>query len=184
MPFDPDSCGVGLLLVESRVRHRHAGGEYAARRASCERAAADLNVSSLRDLQDRGPAVLEGVTDPVDARRARHVLTENRRVLEFVAALNDSDFATAGRILTESHASMRDDFEITTGHIDLIADAAVRAGALGARMTGGGFGGCVIALVPADNVKSVGDAVRRAVRDAGHELPTITRTYAAAGAGQ
>ena len=78
---------------------------------------------------------------------------------------------------------MRDDFEITTPHIDLIADAAVRAGALGARMTGGGFGGCVIALVPADLVDAVGAAVRQALSAAGFEQPVITRTRAAAGAG-
>ncbi|MGE2813876.1 galactokinase [Mycobacterium heidelbergense] len=181
--FDPDGCGVALLLIDSRARHRHAGGDYAARRASCERAAAELGVSSLRDLQDRGTSVLARVTDPTDARRARHVLTENSRVSDFVGALGDSDFAEAGRIFTASHASMRDGFEITTEHIDLIADAAVGAGALGARMTGGGFGGCVIALVPTERVDSVGDAVRRAVCDAGFERPVITRTHAAAGAG-
>lgn len=181
--FDPDARGVALLLIDSRARHRHAGGEYAARRASCERAAAELAVSSLRGVQDRGPAVLAGVSDPLDVRRARHVLTENRRVLDFVAALGDSDFIAAGRLMTESHASMRDDFEITTGHLDLIADAAVRAGALGARMTGGGFGGCVIALVPTDHAEAIGDAVRQAVSDAGFQLPAITRTRAAAGAG-
>ncbi len=181
--FDPDAHGVALLLIDSRARHRHAGGDYATRRASCERAAADLEVSSLREVADRGPSALAAVSDPVDARRARHVLTENRRVLDYVAALGDSDFAEAGRIFTASHASMRDDFEITTEHIDLIADTAVRAGALGARMTGGGFGGCVIALVPADRTEIVGEAVRRAVCDAGFERPVITRTHAAAGAG-
>ena len=181
--FDPDGCGVALLLIDSRARHRHAGGDYAARRMSCERAAADLAASSLRDVTDRGPSVLAAVADPVDARRARHVLTENHRVVDFVAALGDSDFAEAGRIFTASHASMRDDFEITTEHIDLIADAAVGAGALGARMTGGGFGGCVIALVPTDRVDSVGEAVRRVVCDAGFQRPVITRTHAAAGAG-
>jgi galactokinase len=181
--FDPDACGVALLLIDSRARHRHAGGDYAARRTSCERAAADLESSSLREVQDRGPSVLAAVTDPVDARRARHVLTENLRVLEFVAALGNSDFTEAGRILTASHASMRDDFEITTEHIDLIADTATRVGALGARMTGGGFGGCVIALVPTDRAEVVGEAVRRAVCDAGFEQPVITRTRAAAGAG-
>jgi len=181
--FDPEAAGVALLLIDSRVRHRHAGGDYAARRTSCERAAADLHASSLRDVQDRGPSVLAAVTDPIDARRARHVLTENRRVLECVAALRASEFVEAGRIFTASHASMRDDFEITTAHIDLIADSAVCSGALGARMTGGGFGGCVIALVPSDRTEVVGDAVRAAMRDAGFEQPVITRTRAAAGAG-
>ena len=133
--FDPDGCGVALLLIDSRARHRHVGGDYAARRASCERAAADLAASSLREVQDRGPSVLASdsarVTDPVDARRARHVLTENDRVVDFVAALGDSDFTEAGRIFTASHASMRDDFEITTEHIDLIADTAVARGRAG-----------------------------------------------------
>ncbi|MGO9225784.1 galactokinase [Mycobacterium sp.] len=179
--FDPG--GVALLMIDSRARHSHAGGDYAARRTSCQRAAADLAVSSLREVQDRGPSVLAAVQDPLDARRARHVLTENRRVLDFVAAVHASDFTEAGRIFTASHASMRDDFGITTEHIDLIADAAVQAGALGARMTGGGFGGCVIALVPTDRTEAVGAAVRRAVSEAGFPEPVITRTRAAAGAG-
>jgi galactokinase len=181
--FDPDASGIALLLINSRAPHQHAGGEYASRRASCERAAADLGVSSLREVQERGVAVLDGVTDPVDARRARHILTDNQRVLEVVAALEDSDFTAMGQILTASQASMRDDFEITTEHIDLIADTAVAAGALGARMTGGGFGGCVIALVPAGQVDAVSVAVRRAVHNAGYNQPTITHTLAGPGAG-
>jgi galactokinase len=181
--FDPDAVGIALLLINSRAPHRHAGGEYASRRASCERAAADLGVGSLREVQDSGVGVLGAVSDPVDARRARHILTDNQRVIEVVAALQGSDFAAVGRLLTASQASMRDDFEITTDHIDLIADTAVRAGALGARMTGGGFGGCVIALVQTDRVDVVSGAVRRAVDDAGHPEPTIARTHAAAGAG-
>ncbi|MDI3312744.1 MAG: galactokinase [Mycobacterium sp.] len=178
--FDPDAYGVALLLIDTRERHSHAGGEYAARRWACEHAATELHAPSLRDIEDLSS--LQAITDPVAARRARHVLTENRRVLDFVAALSDADFAEAGRILTASHASMRDDFEITTASIDLIVDTAVRAGALGARMTGGGFGGCVIALAPEARVRSVGEAVRRAVRAAGHARPVITRTHAAPGA--
>ena len=183
VPFDPDAFGVALLLIDSHARHRHAGGEYAALRASCERAAAELGVATLRDVQDRGLCALDAVTDPVDARRARHVLTENRRVLDFVAALGECDFAQAGRTLTASQASMRDDFGISTEHIDLIAGTAVRAGALGARMTGGGFGGCVIALAPVESVEAVTDAVQTVVRNAGYPEPTISRTHAGAGAG-
>ncbi|HET9877662.1 MAG TPA: galactokinase, partial [Mycobacterium sp.] len=108
---------------------------------------------------------------------------ENDRVLDFVAALAELDFTAAGRLLTASHESMRDDFDITTDHIDLIADTAVQAGALGARMTGGGFGGCVIALVPEDRAGAVGDTVRRTVTGAGYDEPMVTRTYAATGAG-
>ena len=181
--FDPSASGVALLLIDSCERHGHVGGEYAARRLSCERAAADVGVVSLREIQDRGLSVLDGVTDAVDARRAHHVLTENQRVFDFVAAVNGSEYAEAGRIFDASHASMRDEFEITTGNIDLIAETAVDAGALGARMTGGGFGGCVIALVPADRVEAVGAVVREAVLLAGYQEPVITRTQAARGAG-
>lgn len=182
-PFDPDASGVSLLLLDSGQRHGHVDGEYAARRASCERAAAELGVASLRDLQHRGVAALGALGDPVDARRARHVLSENDRVLDFVAACAELDFVAAGALFNSSHASMRDDFEITTAHIDLIADSAVAAGALGARMTGGGFGGCVIALVPAQLTVKVGDAVRAAVTEAGYAEPEVSRVYAAAGAG-
>ncbi|CAM2909281.1 galactokinase [Mycobacterium intermedium] len=182
VPFEPDAAGVTLLLIDSRVRHSHAGGEYADRRASCERAAAAMGVSTLRDVQDRGPAALSAVTDPVAFRRARHVLTENQRVLDFAAALQDSDYSTAGGMMTASHQSMRDDFDITVPQVDLIAETAVRAGALGARMTGGGFGGVVIALAPVDRVESISMAVGAASADAGFDEPTIRQTHAAAGA--
>ena len=137
----------------------------------------------MRDIWDRGRADLDAVRNTIDARRARHVLTENGRVLDFVGTLGDSDFVEAGRILTSSHVSMRNDFNITTEHIDLIADTAARAGAFGARMTGGGFGGCVIALVPDSRADAVAKTLRRTVPDAGHPRPVITRTRAAAGAG-
>lgn len=176
--FDPESSGVALLLIDSRARHAHAGGEYAARRASCERAAAALGVASLREA-----ASIQGVADPVDGRRARHVLTENQRVLDCVAALASSDFEAVGALWNASHASMRGDFEITTPHLDLIAATAVQAGALGARMTGGGFGGCVIALAPEEQADAVGEEVARAVRAAGYPAPVITRTHAGSGAG-
>lgn len=169
--FDPDASGVALLLIDSHARHGHGGGEYAARRAACESAASKLGVGSLREV----------AAAPGD-RYARHVVTENQRVLDFVAALEDCDFERGGRIMTASHTSMRDDFDITTAHIDLITDTAVHAGALGARMTGGGFGGCVIALVPVGKVAAVGDTVRRAVAEAGYPAPMIRQTRAGSGA--
>lgn len=182
VPFDPDAAGLGLLVINSRAPHQHAGGEYAARRASCERAARDLGVSSLRDVQDLDIDILNAVDDPLDFRRARHILTENRRVLEFVAAVEAGDFTAAGALMSTSHRSMRDDFGITTPQIDLIADTAVTAGALGARMTGGGFGGCVIALVAEAGIAGVDEAVRRAMSDGGYAAPAIRRTRASAGA--
>jgi galactokinase len=183
VPFDPDACGVALLLIDSRAPHRHAGGEYAARRRSCERAAAAMGVGSLREAQDWGMAALDSVKDQVDARRARHIFTENARVLDFVAALKEREWDRAGSILTASHTSMRDDFEITTPQIDLIADTTVGAGALGARMTGGGFGGCVIALVPEDALDAIMTAIPGACREAGFNKPTLVRATAASGAG-
>jgi galactokinase len=180
--FDPSSAGVELLLIDSRERHGHVGGEYAARRLSCERAAADVGVVSLREIQGRGVAVLDGVSDPVDARRARHVLTENQRVFDVVAALGESNYAEAGRIFTASHASMRDDFAITTRNIDLIADTAAGAGALGARMTGGGFGGCVIALLPAGRAAQVRAAVGAAFAGRAWPPPEFLGAEPAAGA--
>jgi galactokinase len=180
--FDPDASDVALMVINSRAPHQHAGGEYASRRESCERAAADLGVSSLREVQDAGVEALAAVADPIDARRARHILSDNQRVLDVVAALEESDFPAIGGLFNASQASMRDDFEITTDHIDLIADTAVEAGALGARMTGGGFGGCVIALTPSDKVGHIADAIRNAVANAGYNPPTISRTRAGQGA--
>ena len=130
-----------------------------------------------------GVDVLAALSDPVDARRARHVLTENERVLDFVAACAELDFGAAGRLFTASHASMRDDFEITTEHIDLIADAAVAAGALGARMTGGGFGGCVVALVPQKRIGEVQEAIARRYPQASGGLnASVYVCHASAGA--
>ena len=183
VPFDPESRGVTLLLINSHAAHQHAGGEYAERRRSCERAAAASGVSTLRDLQDKGPQVLTALPDREDSRRARHILTENQRVLDTVDALRRSDFAAVGELLSASQQSMRNDFEITTDHIDLIAETAVQAGALGARMTGGGFGGCVIALVEAERSEHVGAAVRASMRRHGHREPTIASTRAGHGAG-
>lgn len=182
--FDPDAHDLALLLINSHSAHQHSGGEYAARRASCERAAAALGVPSLRDLHDDdGMTALNTLDAAEDRRRARHIVTENRRVLQTVAALHDNDFGDVGRLLTASHASMRDDFEITTDHIDLIADTAVAAGALGARMTGGGFGGCVIALAASARADAVQDAVLVALDHAGHRPPTVTATRPGPGAG-
>lgn len=179
-PFDPGAAGVTLMVIDSQAAHEHAGGEYAARRASCERAARDIGVSSLREVTDL--ATLHAVKDPIDARRARHIVTENARVHDFVAAVRESDYPAAGRLMTASHASMRDDFDITTGHLDAVAESAASAGPFGARMTGGGFGGCVIALVPDDRVAAVTQAVESAMRAGGHRAPTITATHAAGGA--
>jgi galactokinase len=166
VPFDPAGAGLALLVVDTGVRHALTDGRYALRRQECERAARALGVSSLRDVGDAARAA--GIADPVLARRARHVITDNQRVLGAVALLEAGDLAGLGPVLHASHVSLRDDFEISWAQADAAVAAAERAGALGARMVGGGFGGSVIALVPAD---SAGVAGELAVEYARHGWP-------------
>jgi galactokinase len=145
--------------------------EYAARRTACERAARTLGVPALRDVTDLD-AALARLDDDVVRRRVRHVVTENQRVLDTVALLRAGRVTEIGPLLTASHASMRDDFAITVPEIDLAVETALAAGAHGARMTGGGFGGCVIALVSADAAVDVAAAVTAAFAQAGYAAPT------------
>jgi len=152
VPFDPAAGGAGLLLINTRARHELADGEYGRRRAECEEAARRLGIRSLRDLTDL--ADIGSLTDPVLRRRVRHVVTDNQRVLEVVALLRASSpsadtYREIGRLLTQAHVSLRDDFEVSWPEADAAVEAAVGAGASGARMIGGGFGGAVLALVPA-----------------------------------
>ena len=153
VPFDPGAGGAGLLLINTRARHELADGEYGRRRAECEEAARRLGIRSLRDLTDL--ADTGSLTDPVLRRRVRHVVTDNQRVLEVVALLRAPSgppadtYREIGRLLTQAHGSLRDDFEVSWPEADAAVEAAVAAGASGARMIGGGFGGSVLALVPA-----------------------------------
>jgi galactokinase len=163
VPLDPAASGLAVLGVDSRTPHQLTDGAYAERRQTCEQAAAALGVPALRDASRADLDRLDG-----DLRkRARHVVTENERVLETVAALRAGRVADIGPLLSASHASMRDDFEITVPRVDLIAATAELAGALGARMTGGGFGGCVLALVPVERAGAVRDAITTAYAEAG-----------------
>ncbi|KAB1920378.1 galactokinase, partial [Micromonospora sp. ALFpr18c] len=147
IPFDLDAAGLAVLVIDSRAPHRHADGEYAARRRSCEAAAKALGVPALRDVTvDQLDSALARLDDDETRRRVRHVVTEDQRVLDTVALLRAGRVQDIGPLLTASHVSMRDDFEITVPEIDTAVEAALEAGALGARMTGGGFGGCVLAL--------------------------------------
>ena len=146
-------CGrAGLLLINTRARHELTDGEYGRRRAECEEAARRLGIPSLRDLTNPGDT--DSLTDPVLRRRARHVVTDNQRVLEVVALLQAppgppaDTYREIGRLLTQAHVSLRDDFEVSWPEADAAVEAALAAGAAGARMIGGGFGGSVLALVP------------------------------------
>ena len=156
VPLDPALAGLALVIIDTRARHALTESGYGARHIECEEAARALGVRTLRDVP--GPDSLAGLADPVLRRRARHVITENQRVLEAAALLRRGRVGGLGKLLNESHASLRDDFEISWPEADVAVDAAVEAGALGARMMGGGFGGSVIALLPED-----GAQVREAV---------------------
>ena len=183
VPLDLEVTGVELLVVDTRAPHRLADGEYASRRRDCERGAAALGVPYLRDVSPEDLAsALARIDDDTTRRRVRHVVTEDARVLEVVDLLRDGRVRDIGPLLTASHASLRDDFEVTVPELDTAVDAALAAGALGARMTGGGFGGCVIALVPTDVREHVGESVRQAFADRGFTPPKMFVTRASAGA--
>ena len=184
VPFDPPSADLALLVIDSKAPHALVDGEYAERRRSCERAVEILGVPALRDIDvDDLDDALGRLDDDLLRKRVRHVVTENARVLDVVAALRAGDDPrTIGPALTASHASMRDDFEITVPEIDTAVTAALDAGAHGARMTGGGFGGCVLALVDADAVDPVVRAVEAAYGAAGVRPPAAFVATAADGA--
>jgi len=182
VPFDAEGAGLVLLVIDTKVSHSHAGGGYAARRASCELGADVLGVRALRDVGVEDLEEAAGLLDPETFRRVRHVVTENDRVLQTVELLEGAGPQAIGPLLDASHASMRDDFEISCAELDLAVDTARTAGAIGARMTGGGFGGCAIALAPADAEERLRAAVASAFTGAGYAAPDIFRVRPAAGA--
>jgi galactokinase len=161
VPLDPGAAGLTLRVIDTSARHALTDGRYGERRRSCEDAARQLGVSSLREVTDR-PDEVELLGDAQLRRRARHVVSENRRVLDAVALLRSGALGEVGPLLTRSHVSLRDDFRVSWPEADAAVDAALAAGALGARMMGGGFGGSVLALVPEDQRHSVQAAVTAA----------------------
>ena len=176
--------GHSLLVTDTRSPHQLLDGQYEARRRDCEAAAAAAGVPSLRSL---GPADLPSLLAAVDevvGRRARHVITENERVREVVADLAAGDLAAVGRALVAGHASLRDDFEVTVPHLDVAVEAAVAAGALGSRMTGGGFGGSTVTLVADDLVEEVRTRVTDAFATKGWEPPAFYAALPSAPAGR
>ncbi|MCW2815725.1 MAG: galactokinase [Nocardioides sp.] len=168
VPVDLAAAGLTLLVVDTRVSHDLTDGGYGSRREECEEAARRLGVPSLRSAT---PGSVAGLDDDVLRRRATHVVGEIARVEEAVDALRAGDWATVGRLFTTSHASLRDDFEVSCAELDLVVDTALQVGALAARMTGGGFGGSAIALVPAERADAVRRAVDTAFADRGLATP-------------
>jgi galactokinase len=171
IPFDVAAVGLAVLVINTNAPHRHVDGEYADRRAVCEAAARSLGVRALRDISVAQLPDVLGHLDGVSARRVRHIVTENQRVLDTVHLLRTGDIRAIGPLMTTSHESMRDDFEITVPEVDTAVSTALEAGAYGARMTGGGFGGCVLALVDAARASAVASAVAAAFAAAGFTAP-------------
>ncbi|MBA3020021.1 galactokinase [Propionicimonas sp.] len=173
---------LAVLVMDTHVKHEHATGGYGQRRAECEQGAAQLKVGSLREVGLDDLPAAQGVLNEVVFRRVRHIVTENQRVLDVVELLGTQGPASIGPVLDASHASMRDDFEISVPELDLAVEVARANGALGARMTGGGFGGSAIALVPQDRADAIGAAVVEAFSEAGYAQPGLFVVHPVAGA--
>jgi galactokinase len=180
VPWDPASAGLTLLVVDTRASHTLSDGEYGSRREQCEEAARRLGVDLLRDVEDQ-----EGALASLDGelrRRVRHVFTENDRVSRAVGQVSAGDAAGLGETFLASHASMRDDYEISCAELDAVVEVAMSHGALGARMTGGGFGGSAIALVPTGSVAALSEAVQQAFDDRGWRAPGFLTGVPSSGA--
>ena len=162
VPLNLSELDCALVVLDTGVAHENTDGAYAERRAACEKAAADLGVPALRDAS---------AEEVADRPWARHVVTENARVLAAVDALQARDPHRLGALMTASHTSLRNDFAVSSQQLDIAVDAAVAGGAHGAKLTGAGFGGSVIALVPADRTSRVTAVVERALAAAGFAAP-------------
>jgi galactokinase len=175
VPLDPAAAGLTMLIIDTRTRRALTDGRYAERRRACDRAASALGVRSLRDVTDAGR--LTQLSDPSLRGVAGYVYAEQRRLQDAAALLRAGQQAAIGPLLTASHRSVRDDFQMSWPQADLAVEAAVQAGAAGARMTGGGFGGSVVALVPSDRTAQVRQAVTdrfaRHTWPAPHFLPAV-----------
>ncbi len=179
IPWDPESAGLTLLVIDTRAEHALVDGGYAERRSDCEQAADELGLTSLREASE---ADVDRLDDERLRRRTRHVVTEIGRVERVVEALAQGDWTRVGSLFTESHASMRDDFEISCEELDVVVETALADGALGARMTGGGFGGSAIALVRSEDAGRVIDRVATAFAARGWPAPGVVPATASAGA--
>ncbi|MDQ1608053.1 MAG: galactokinase [Microbacteriaceae bacterium] len=182
IPLGLEAAGLEILVIDTGVSHTHATGGYAERRASCEAGASALGVESLRDVTVDDLDRARNVLDDETFRRVRHVVTENQRVLDTARTLREHGPTAIGELLDASHRSMRDDFEISVPELDLAVETAQTNGAIGARMTGGGFGGAAIALVPSELSSRLRVAIDGAFSEHGYSLPDTFTVTAADGA--
>ncbi|MEV1168665.1 galactokinase [Nonomuraea sp. NPDC049784] len=180
IPLDLASHGLSMLIIDTQAHHEHAGGEYAKRRAECESAARKLGVPALRDVTDLAGALDQLQGD--ERKRTMHVVTENHRVEALVGLLRAGAVNEIGALLNASHLSLRDQYEVSSPELDVAVEAAIRGGARGARMTGGGFGGSAIALVPVDRLPAVEESVSNAFAEHGFQTPRFLPATPAPGA--
>ena len=176
------NAGLKLLIVDTRAHHALVDGGYAQRRAQCESVASLLGVKALRDLSLSELEVARGKLPEINFKRARHVITEISRVEEAVQALEIDDFEKFGSLMTKSHISLRDDYNVSCSELDLAVDTALNEGALGARMVGGGFGGSAIALIRESDTGKVAAAIERSFKDNGFAAPRFFDSLPSEGA--
>jgi len=187
IPLDLAEHGLALLVMDTRAEHQLVDGQYAARRATCEAAARELGLSSLREIADLEGALTRLASMPdaeVVARRVRHVVSEIARVQQVADLLAGDEVEAIGPLLSAAHASLRDDYEVSCAELDVAVDTAVAAGALGGRMVGGGFGGSAIALVRVEDIDRVTTAVDGAFAAEGWRSPAFLVATAAEPAGR
>jgi galactokinase len=182
VPFDVASAGLELLIIDTQAHHALVDGGYAERRASCESVAAKFSIPSMRHLTMDVLNSRKSEITETEFIRARHAVTEIQRVKDAVAALKSSDFTTLGRLINESHFSLRDDYTVSCPELDVAVDASLAAGALGSRMVGGGFGGSAIALIKANQIDSVKEAIKSAYAAKGFKAPRFFTSLPSAGA--
>ena len=182
VPFDLAASGLELLIIDTQAHHALVDGEYAKRRQACESACTKLQIASLRDIDLS--ILIEGrdLLNDEEYKRAHHAVSEMARTLEAVDVLGKKDFVALGSLITQSHVSLRDDYEISCPELNCAVDVALAHGALGARMIGGGFGGSAIALAAQDQIEEIKDAIAEAFNIARFREPRFFTSLPSEGA--
>ena len=182
IPFDVASNGLELLIIDTQAHHALTDGGYAERRASCESVVVKLGIKSLRELSMEQLENSRALLTETEFVRARHAVTEMKRVLECVDALSNSDFEKVGHLINQSHASLRDDYTVSCPELDTAVEASLTAGALGSRMVGGGFGGSAIALIQASKTTETIKVIEKAFSSKGFKAPRFFTSLPSQGA--
>ena len=182
IPFEIASANLELLIIDTQAHHALVDGGYATRRASCEWAVEKLGITSLRDISVAELNQRAGELDEATFKCARHAVTEMQRVIDSVSALRTPNFIVLGNLLNQSHASLRDDYNVSCPELNLAVDTANSQGALGARMVGGGFGGSAIALVSVPDVAKIEAAITAAFAEQGFKAPRFFTSLPSDGA--